>query len=393
MNIILHSDLNNFYASVECLNKPELKNKPVVVGGSQQDRHGVVLAKNQTAKLLGIKTGMTIQQAKAICPNLIFFLPNFQKYVSYSKRVKNIYKKFTDKLESFGIDECWLDITNSIKLFGSPIEIAKKIQESVFLETGLTVSIGISYNKAFSKLGSDLKKPNGITIITPENYQNLVWPRPIQDLLGVGKQTALKLNQMGIHTIGELAKTNIDLLKNKLGKNGVFLHQKANGNDSDCVECNNICKSIGNSLTYYKDIKTFEEAKSLLILLAESVAARLIEENLGYAFSYEGINYLYLNSDDDEEFLNISVPGIYEVDEENATTYLAVCEKINSLRKYVKAYTFGDSLWIFYERALIGDENLEEVIRHMILHLAAALVFAHDVKEKIENGDSDDNND
>lgn len=283
MNIILHSDLNNFYASVECLNKPELKNKPVVVGGSQQDRHGVVLAKNQTAKLLGIKTGMTIQQAKAICPNLIFFLPNFQKYVSYSKRVKNIYKKFTDKLESFGIDECWLDITNSIKLFGSPIEIAKKIQESVFLETGLTVSIGISYNKAFSKLGSDLKKPNGITIITPENYQNLVWARPIQDLLGVGKQTALKLNQMGIHTIGELAKTNIDLLKNKLGKNGVFLHQKANGNDSDCVECNNICKSIGNSLTYYKDIKTFEEAKSLLILLAESVAARLIEENLGYA--------------------------------------------------------------------------------------------------------------
>lgn len=116
-------------------------------------------------------------------------------------------------------------------------------------------------------------------------------------------------------------------------------------------------------------------------------------ENLGYAFSYEGINYLYLNSDDDEEFLNISVPGIYEVDEENATTYLAVCEKINSLRKYVKAYTFGDSLWIFYERALIGDENLEEVIRHMILHLAAALVFAHDVKEKIENGDNDDNND
>lgn len=116
-------------------------------------------------------------------------------------------------------------------------------------------------------------------------------------------------------------------------------------------------------------------------------------ENLGYAFSYEGINYLYLNSDDDEEFLNISVPGIYEVDEENATTYLAVCEKINSLRKYVKAYTFGDSLWIFYERALIGDENLEEVIRHMILHLAVALVFAHDVKEKIENGDSDDNND
>lgn len=116
-------------------------------------------------------------------------------------------------------------------------------------------------------------------------------------------------------------------------------------------------------------------------------------ENLGYAFSYEGINYLYLNSDDDEEFLNISVPGIYEVDEENATTYLAVCEKINSLRKYVKAYTFGDSLWIFYERALVGDENLEEVIRHMILHLAAALVFAHDVKEKIENGDSDDNND
>ena len=116
-------------------------------------------------------------------------------------------------------------------------------------------------------------------------------------------------------------------------------------------------------------------------------------ENLGYAFSYEGINYLYLNSDDDEEFLNISVPGIYEVDEENATTYLAVCEKINSLRKYVKAYTFGDSLWIFYERALIGDENLEEVIRHMILHLAAALGFAHDVKEKIANGDSDDNND
>lgn len=116
-------------------------------------------------------------------------------------------------------------------------------------------------------------------------------------------------------------------------------------------------------------------------------------ENLGYAFSYEGINYLYLNSDDDEEFLNISVPGIYEVDEENATTYLAVCEKINSLRKYVKAYTFGDSLWIFYERALIGDENLEEVIRHMILHLAAALVFAHDIKEKIENGDCDDNND
>ena len=283
MRIILHSDLNNFYASVECLRNAELKNLPVVVGGAEEERHGVVLAKNLIAKNQGISTGMTLFQARKICPDLVVFRPNFPKYLEFSKKVKQIYKRFTDKIESFGIDECWLDITNSIQLFGSPLEIAKTIKETIKKETGLTVSIGISFNKVFAKLGSDLKKPDAISIISKDNFKNVVWSLPCNALLGVGHATAKKLELIGIKTIGDISNCNINTLTQLFGKNGALIWNYANGLDNSDVFENPKIKSIGNSMTYYKDISTICEASALLMLLCESVASRLYDEHLGYA--------------------------------------------------------------------------------------------------------------
>lgn len=283
MRAVLHSDLNNFYASAECLGHPELKNRPVVVGGAEEERHGIVLAKNMVAKQAGVTTGMTIWQAKKLCPDLVVFRPNFSKYIELSRKVKSIYRRYTDKLESFGIDECWLDVTGSLTLFGSPMQIAEKIRKEVLKETGLTVSVGVSFNKVFAKLGSDLKKPNAVTEISKENFKDKVWPLAAKDMLGVGPATAKKLEQIGIKTIGELAASPIELLTQLFGKNGELILKYAKGEDDSPVFEGTELKSIGNSMTHYKDITDHNEACALLLVLAESVAARLLDEKIGYA--------------------------------------------------------------------------------------------------------------
>ena len=257
MRTILHSDLNNFYASVELLKHPECKDLPVAVTGSVEDRHGIVLAKNQIAKSFGVKTGEVIWQAKNKCKNLVTLPADFDAYTKISRAVREIYARFTDHIEPFGIDECWLDVTDSLKLFGSGEQIAESIRQAVKDEIGVTVSIGVSFNKVFAKLGSDMKKPDAITVISQENFKNKVWVLPVEELLYVGKATKRKLNTLGIHTIGDLAKTDKKIISNMLGVWGRTLHNYANGLDDSPVGARNDgeIKSIG--IGYYYDEMTY----------------------------------------------------------------------------------------------------------------------------------------
>ena len=285
MRDILHVDLNNFFASCECLVDESIRNLPVAVCGSQKERHGIVLAKNYLAKDCGVKTGHTIWQAKQLCPNLVTVLPNFSLYVEFSKKVRKILLDYTDLVEPFSIDESWLDVTNS-KMFGSAIEIAEEIRKRVLAETGLTVSIGVSYNKIFAKLGSDLKKPNAITVISKENYRDIVWPLPVSDLLMIGRATTKKLNDMGIFKIGELAGLKRDFLIQKFGKNGALLYEYSNGIGNDIVRNYYQIippKSIGNSTTCYKDLTTDEEVREVFSTLAQSVVSRMLESGYVHA--------------------------------------------------------------------------------------------------------------
>ncbi len=286
---ILHIDMNNFYASVECLYRPEIRDYPVVVGGNEESRHGIVLAKNYHAKAFGIKTAETLVEARKKCPNLVVVPPHFDRYLLYSKMAKEIYSDYTDQIESFGLDENWLDVTGSQSLFGSADIIADKIRERIKFELGVTVSIGVSFNKIFSKLGSDMKKPDAVTIITKENFKKKVWPLPAADLLYVGRQTEKKLTLSNIKTIGDLANSEPKFLSKFLGVNGYMLWNFANGNDTSPVK--NVesgfghngdsgIKSIGNSTTAPRDLTEADSIKTTLYILSESVAARLRENRL-----------------------------------------------------------------------------------------------------------------
>lgn len=286
MSVIFHSDLNNFYASCECLVRPELQGLPVVVCGKIEDRHGIVLAKNYIAKEAGIKTGMTLFEAERLVPNLQEVVANHDLYLKYSRLVKQIYYEYTDRVESFGIDEAWLDVTESVKLFGGAEKLANTIRERIKNEIGLTVSIGVSFNKIFAKLGSDLKKPDAVSVISRENYKDIVWKLPINALLYVGKKTEKKLNSLGIWTIGAIAKFDVEILKAKLGKWGEMLYAYANGLDNSPVlkygEGSEM-KSVGNSVTYYRDLDNLEDIKALIYILAESVSYRMKKHAVGKA--------------------------------------------------------------------------------------------------------------
>lgn len=280
---ILHCDLNNFYASVECAKDPSLRNIPLAIAGNQELRHGIILAKNQLAKQLGIKTGQAIWEAKQICEDLILLPPDFKEYQRCSKMVKEIFTDYTDFIEDFGIDESWLDVTQSKALFGDGKTIAETIQQRIYHEIGLTSSIGVSFNKIFAKLGSDYKKPMGITIITPENYREIVWPLPVEDLLYVGRSTTDKLNQLGIRSIGDLAQFNYGRLKQVLGKWGEYLWRFANGQDHSEVAKQTYLfpiKSIGNGITAPRDIYDIEDFRLIAYVLCESIIARMREQHL-----------------------------------------------------------------------------------------------------------------
>ncbi len=278
MRKILHSDLNNFYASVECLLDPSLEGFPVVVCGKTEDRHGIVLAKNMIAKRAGIKTGMVLFEAKKLCPDLKCVEARHDMYLKYSRAVRKIYLEYTDQVEPFGIDEAWLDVTTSPKCGGDAYLIAEEIRRRVKEEIGLTVSIGVSFNKVFAKLGSDLKKPDAVSVISKQNFKDVVWKLPASDLLYVGRATKEKLNKLNIVTIGDLALYDAKILKSKLGKWGEVLRAYARGEDMDPVrkyEEHDEIKSVGNSLTYYRDVRTDDDVYALLTLLAESVSYRM----------------------------------------------------------------------------------------------------------------------
>jgi len=281
--VILHADLNNFYASVECLHRPDLREKPIAVGGDPEARHGIILAKNYPAKKFGIKTGLAIWQAKQLCPDLIVLRPNFKLYLRFAEMARKIYSDYTDQIEPFGLDEAWLDVTGSANLFGDGQCIADEIRSRFKNELGLTGSIGVSWNKIFAKLGSDILKPDGTTIITKGNYKDIVWPLPVSDLLYVGHATSKKLENRAVRTIGDLAKLDVAFPESWFGKMGVILHAFANGLDDSPVAVMGeeaMIKSIGNSTTTPRDLEDDEDVNIILYILCESVAMRLREHGL-----------------------------------------------------------------------------------------------------------------
>ena len=276
---ILHIDMNSCYASIECLHHPEIRHLPVAVGGDVEARHGIILAKNELAKRAGVKTGEALWQAKQKCPDLVIMPPHYQLYLRFSRMARAIYAEYTDLIEPFGLDEAWIDVTGS-GVFGDAVEIAETIRNRVKFELGITVSIGVSFNKIFAKLGSDYKKPDAVTVFSKDDYREKVWPLPVEELLYVGPATTRKLRARCIRTIGDLAQTDPSLLHSWLGKMGYVLHAFANGNDPSPVAPlgeEAIIKSIGNSTTTPRDLTCEEDVNIIFYVLAESVAARMRE--------------------------------------------------------------------------------------------------------------------
>ena len=296
--VILHCDCNSFFASVETALNPAYKNVPMAVCGSTEDRRGIVLAKNELAKKYNIQTAETVFSAKKKCPSLVIVSPHHEAYQEYSKKANDIYKRFTDLVEPFGIDESWLDVTKSQKLFGNGFEIAKKISECIKSELGITVSIGVSFNKVFAKLGSDYKKPDAITVISRENYKELTYKLPVSMLLFVGKKTEESLLKLGIKTIGALAESSEAILVSKLGKAGETLYRYATGEDDSPVSPNahEDSKSISNGITFRHDLTTIEEYKTGIDFLSEEIGTRLRAKNLKCATVQLTIKDEYLRS-------------------------------------------------------------------------------------------------
>ena len=276
--VILHCDCNSFFASVETALNPAYKNVPMAVCGSESDRHGIVLAKNELAKKYGIKTAETVYSARKKCPGLVIAPPHYEEYTKYSRRVNEIYARYTDMIEPFGIDESWLDVTASKKLFGDGIEIAERIRKEVREEIGITISVGVSFNKVFAKLGSDYKKPDATTVILREDIERIVYPLPVSDLLFVGQKTADQLKIMGIKTIGDLSRIPREVLVARFGKYGDQLYKNANGlDDSPVIRIGEgeDQKSIGLGFTFRHDLTSREECKIAINYLSDEVAVRL----------------------------------------------------------------------------------------------------------------------
>lgn len=276
--IIVHSDLNHCYAQIEEMQNPSLRLVPMAVGGSEEKRNGIILAKNDLARSCGIKTGESLREAYAKCPGLLIIHPDYDAYSYYTEKVKDIYRKYTDRVESFGLDEAWLDLSASQALFTDGIHLAKQIQDEVFEKYGLKVSMGISFNKVFAKLASDLDKDRGFVVIDENHVKERIWPLPVSDLLMVGRHTTLKLEAMGITTIGQLASTPHHILTRRFGKTGMELWQFANGLDQTPVQTTDHrrpVKSVGNSKTLIHDIKNFTQLYEVFRVLSESIAARL----------------------------------------------------------------------------------------------------------------------
>lgn len=300
--VILHCDMNSFFCSVELLEHPELKDKPVAVAGRADARHGIILAKNQLAKSFGVATPEPIFQAMKKCPDLILLDPHHEKYSYYCNVINKIYLRYTDLVEPFSVDESWLDVTGSLKLFGkNGKELADEIRETVYKETGLTLSAGVSFNKTFAKMGSDYKKPFATTLISRENFKDLLWPLPAGDFFFVGKSTAAQLAKYNIKTIGDIANADDKLLAAAFGKNGPELKAKANGIEDDAVLPYDFeweRKSVGNGITFRRNLQSEADIRIGVTAIAERVAGRLRKHGL----SCKGVKVDIKNPD----FISIS---------------------------------------------------------------------------------------
>jgi len=276
--VILHSDLNCFYASVEMMLNPALRGKAVAICGSTEERHGIVLAKSELAKRAGIKTGMVAWEAKQKCPNLVFVPPQYEQYLKYSALARSVYTRFTDQVEPYGMDECWLDVTGSWGIAGSGMEIAETIRKTMREELGLTVSIGVSYNKIFAKLGSDMKKPDAITQITSSDFKDKVWPLPASDLLYVGRASNEKLARYGVHTIGDIAHLDPEAMQRWFGVNGLYIWRYAAGLDTAPVMNKDFVspvKSVGHGITCVADLLNEDEVWKVMLELSQDIGHRL----------------------------------------------------------------------------------------------------------------------
>jgi len=279
---IIHVDLNNFFAAVECLHNPSIRKYPVAVCGETELRHGVVVAKNPLAKQRGVKTGHSVNEAKAICPELVTVPQNMDLYYQFSQWAREIYMEYADLVESYGLDEVWADISNITSNEHDARMIADEIREKIREQLGLTCSIGVSFNKTYSKLASDIYKIDATHVIPRENYKAMAWGLPVENLLGVGTRTAKIFHVMGMTTIGDIAKAPVDLFEDIFGKNGRTLHRYAHGDETSPVKHRDYIeppKSVGNTETTYRDMVSIEDVRCVIHALSESVASRLREQH------------------------------------------------------------------------------------------------------------------
>ena len=319
---VLHCDANNFYASVEMVKDPSLRGKNIAVCGDPEKRHGIVLAKSEGAKARGVKTGQTIREALALCPDLSILPPDFPSYVKYSKALFEIYTSYTDRVESFGLDECWLDVSGSHTLFGSSEHIAEEIRRRAREELGITLSVGISFTKVFAKLGSDYKKPDAQTLISRENYKTIAWDLPVEDILMVGAGSSRFFKTVGIRTIGDLAQANEKLLSAHLGSLGLTLKGWANGEEDDSVKLyyeTRRPESVGNGSTAAHDLKSREECAELITAMAERVATRLRKHGLYAGGVHLTIKYTTLKSVGKQKTVPYPIASTTDLKDESLT--------------------------------------------------------------------------
>lgn len=335
--VILHCDANNFFASVETIINPKCKNMPVAVTGNPKKRTGIVLAKNELAKLYGVKTGDTIGEAKLKCPNLVCLSPNMPIYEQYSQKLQEIYYEYTDQIESFGIDECWLDITDSLNYLNkSPKEIADELRLRVKNELNLTISVGISFCKLFAKLASDMKKPDATTEISRQDYKKILYPLELTEIIGIGRRLKNKFNKFNVFKLGDIIKINDEILKAKFGKVGIEIKNALLGNQCDPVINNSpIPKSVGNGTTTIRDVASRDEIKSVVIYLSEMIARRLREKSIYTACVHISVKTCNFKRDGHEKHLKYNTNNASDIAKEAMTildSFWQYDEKIRAIR-------------------------------------------------------------
>lgn len=368
---ILHCDLNSYFASVEIMLNPELKGKAVAVCGKTEDRHGIVLAKSDLAKSYGVSTGEAIWQAKQKCPFLTVVEPHYEQYAKYSRFARIVYSRYTDIIEPFGIDEAWLDMTPSMRLFGkSGYEIAQEIRQTIKRELGLTISVGVSFNKVFAKLGSDMKKPDAVTVISKDSFREQIYQLDASEMLGIGRSTKRSLNNLGIYTIGDLAQTKCEFLQRRFGVNGLRMWRYANGMDNSAVDPENrtgMIKSVGHGTTAVRDIADMNDVRCVVFDLSQDVSHRLRKYGLCAKSVQISVRDCELNVKQFQCELDVPTQNFFEIAEK-------------SVEMFVRMYDFSKPIRSITVRA-IDLSNLYQPIQ-----LSFDNDFGRHIKlDKIEN--------